>query len=497
MIMKGSTYPLFYNIKKMKKIYLLIDCEILGNIQTFLDYINQGMRINLAIAIDYSKSSEDLHKLNNDKMNRYEETIKYCGEILAKYTSEQLFPVWGFGANNIPNQFNGMCFPINFNEDPKIEKIDGVIKEYRNSLDKITFSEKSDFSPVIKHFTQMIEKDKHINEYYYILLLLTDGKYDDREETIDEIFKASKLPMSIIIVGLEDLKKKNRGEFDLVYMIDATGSMGKYLKAAKDQCINISNELQKKFKDYTFKYGGVFYRDPIDCPKEKNEMIDLTDDVVSLKFYISGVKAKGGGDEAEDWAGGYDFAINKIKWRNGIKLIIHICDADGHGKEFTKSEDNHPNEGVKVPPLLEKCVEKQIKVIGFNINNGAHTSFNEFKKIYNNIDKNRQGLYKFNEFKETENLADTFKNSVIEAATFAVMMELVEDYEPLVNSNRKKWDRDIVQFVPYDNFKDNPKLLTEKILEEIPTQIVQYYDNKSIKEANKDGFLVVDNYENI
>ena len=496
LFMNGSDYPIYYNIKTLKKYNLLIDTEILGSTKSFLDYIKLGMHINLAIAIDFSKSNENLHKLESNKMNRYEEAIKYCGDIVGYYDYDQKFPVWGFGAENVPEQFNKMCFPINFKDDPNIEKIDGILEEYRNCVNKITFSDPAEFAPVIKNFTKMIEDDQeHMNEYYYILLLLTDGNYDDREKTIDAIVKASKLPMSIIIVGLRDLNQQCNGEFDIVYMIDATGSMGNYIKAAKDQCINISNELQKKFTDYKIKFGGVFYRDPIDCPKEKNEIIDLTDDVLSLKYFISCMKAVGGGDEAEDWAGGYDLAINQIQWRNGIKLIIHICDADGHGKEFTKAGDNHPLDGVKIPPLIKKCVEKQIKVIGFNINHGANTSFSEFKKIYDSIDKNRRGLYKFQDFQETENLAETFKKSVIEAATFAAMMELDGDKEPLVNSNGEKWERDIVQFVPYDKYKNNPKLLAEQVLEEIPTQVVQYYNNKHLKEVKKEGFDVIENFE--
>ena len=73
-------------------------------------------------------------------------------------------------------------------------------------------------------------------------------------------------------------------------MIDSTSSMGNYLKAAKDQCLNISNELQNKFNDYNFQFGGVFYRDPIDNPNEKNEIFNLTNDVDSLILFCSKYK---------------------------------------------------------------------------------------------------------------------------------------------------------------------------------------------------------------
>ena len=497
LIMNGIDYPLYYNKKKkMKKFDLIIDTEIIGTTKTFLDYIKSNLQLKLEIAIDFSKKNKELHNINDNKMNRYEETIKYIGDIVSYYNDSQLFSVWGFGADNIPEQFNRMCFPINFKKDSNIEKIDGVLKEYKKCLNKINFSEQSEFSPVVKHIIKMIEEDKeHFNEYYNILLLLTEGKYDDREEIIKEIVKVSKIPMSIIIIGLQDLRKQTCGEFDIVYMIDSTGSMGNYLKAARDQCINISNELQNIFTDFSFKFGGVFYRDPIDCPNEKNEIFDLNDDVLSLKFFISNVKPIGGGDEAEDWAGGYKLAINHINWRNGLKVIIHICDADSHGKEYTNSEDHHPNEGVKIPPLIEKCVEKQIKVIGFNINKGANTSFNEFKKLYNLYDKKRRGLYKIRDFEETENLDEYFKDLVIKEVTSVASIELIGENEQLIGSNKEKWGRDIVQFVPYDKYKNNPKLLTEKVLEKIPSQVVQYYNNKKIKDVKKDGFFIVDDYE--
>jgi len=39
---------------------------------------------------------------------------------------------------------------------------------------------------------------------YYIFLILTDGLINDMEATIDEIVRATSLPISIIIVGIGD-----------------------------------------------------------------------------------------------------------------------------------------------------------------------------------------------------------------------------------------------------------------------------------------------------
>lgn len=46
------------------------------------------------------------------------------------------------------------------------------------------------------------EKVSQNNQKYFILLLITDGIINDMMPTIDEIVRASDLPLSIIIVGV-------------------------------------------------------------------------------------------------------------------------------------------------------------------------------------------------------------------------------------------------------------------------------------------------------
>ena len=58
-------------------------------------------------------------------------------------------------------------------------------------------------------------------------------------------------------------------------MIDSTGSMGPFIKAVKEQCIVISENLKKKFPNMDILYGGIFYRDPVDELNEKHEFQQL------------------------------------------------------------------------------------------------------------------------------------------------------------------------------------------------------------------------------
>jgi len=170
-------------------------------------------------------------------------------------------------------------------------------------------------------------------------------------------------------------------EFDIVFIIDSTGSMSSYIEAAKSEAKNISEELSKKFPDMDFQYGYVFYRDPIDSKGDKHEIINLTNDVNSLPEQISKIAAYGGGDLPEDWVGAYKKVNEEINWRNGNKAIFHLADAGAHGKLFSKG-DCYPDEEQKLINELEILSTKKIKIFGFVIEETARNSFEECKKIY-------------------------------------------------------------------------------------------------------------------
>ncbi len=190
--------------------------------------------------------------------------------------------------------------------------------------------------------------------------------------------------------------------FDLLFVIDATGSMSSYIRAAKDETENIAKELQNEYKDYNFQYGYIFYRDPVDSPDDFHEIINLTDQVNTLPQQIKKINAYGGGDLPEDWVGAYKLVNEKINWRNGIKVIIHLADAGAHGKEFTLS-DKYPEESEKLKIELLKCSQTGIKIFGYVITEDARNSFNQCQNYY----RRNGGNYEICEFKIAETYSDS------------------------------------------------------------------------------------------
>ena len=216
----NNNYLFLYDNSELKKNY------------TFLDYISAGVRIGLSIGIDFTGSNGHpldegtLHSIKGKKPNDYERAIKACGNIIAYYDYDQLFPVYGFGAivNSSKNKEASMCFNLNFKDNPDIYTIDNIIKEYHDCIekDKLTFSGPTEFSPIINTVISRI-KNNHLD--YHILMILTDGVIDDLQETIDSLVEASFTPLSIIIIGIgdADFKKMEILDGDSVPLVSSKG----------------------------------------------------------------------------------------------------------------------------------------------------------------------------------------------------------------------------------------------------------------------------------
>ena len=189
----------------------------------FLDYIRGGTQINLAIGIDFTGSNglpskpNSLHYINTSTYNLYETAIYYCGNIVAYYDYDQLFPVFGFGGKFCNDNNVSHCYPINMNpNDPNIQGIDGILQAYRNILNQTKLYGPTFFHYIINHVISFVKEDV-ISENkmnYTILMILTDGIIDDMDDTIDSLVEASFLPISVIIVGIGDADFTNMNFLD-------------------------------------------------------------------------------------------------------------------------------------------------------------------------------------------------------------------------------------------------------------------------------------------
>lgn len=112
---------------------------------------------------------------------------------------------------------------------------------------------------------------------------------------------------------------------DVVFVIDATGSMGWVIEEVKDRIEDISQIVRSLVP--IARFGFVAYRDR-DDPEFITRQQTLTYSTAKLYRFLARLKAKGGGDWFEAIDAGLKVAIEEAGWRLGArKLIILIGDA--------------------------------------------------------------------------------------------------------------------------------------------------------------------------
>uniref|UniRef100_A0A0B8RUU7 Copine-3 n=1 Tax=Philothamnus irregularis TaxID=1899461 RepID=A0A0B8RUU7_9SAUR len=185
-------------------------CEVITEC-TFLDYVMGGCQLNFTVGIDFTgsngdpRSSDSLHYISPNGVNEYLSAIWSVGTVVQDYDADKMFPSFGFGAQIPPSWQVSHEFPLNFNpSNPFCNGVQGIVDAYRVCLPQIRLYGPTNFSPIINHVARFAAaaSQQRTASQYFILLIITDGVITDLDETRSAIVNASKLPMSIIIVGV-------------------------------------------------------------------------------------------------------------------------------------------------------------------------------------------------------------------------------------------------------------------------------------------------------
>ncbi|KAK3771254.1 hypothetical protein RRG08_024333 [Elysia crispata] len=230
--MNEVSYPCINAHKKAKKkhysnsgIINISSCKLVKE-HTFLEYIFGGMQINFTVGIDFTASngnpsqSTSLHYINPYEPNEYMAAIRAVGAVCQDYDSDKMFPALGFGAKIPPATQVSHEFAINFNaQNPFCAGVDGILAAYTNCIQYIQLYGPTIVSPIINHvarFAQASQQEEPMKgaHAYFVLLLLTDGVLSDMGDTKTAIVAASKLPMSLIIVGVGGADFTDMNELD-------------------------------------------------------------------------------------------------------------------------------------------------------------------------------------------------------------------------------------------------------------------------------------------
>ncbi|KAI3720361.1 hypothetical protein L6452_21277 [Arctium lappa] len=181
---------------------------------------------NLIGGIDFTRSNEwtgresfngrSLHNINGVLQNPYQEAISIIGKTLSAFDEDSIIPCFGFGDVSTHDQ---SVFSFYSGSD-SCQGFHDVLTRYKQIVPQLQLSGPTSFAPIIEMAMTIVEET---GGQYHVLLIIADGQVtrsgdgqlsSQERNTIDAIVRASKYPLSIILVGVGD------GPWDLMKDFD-------------------------------------------------------------------------------------------------------------------------------------------------------------------------------------------------------------------------------------------------------------------------------------
>ena len=157
-------------------------------------------------------SRNSLHKLHpvrpSQIFNPYQKVFNIIGKSLQPFTEAGHVFAYGFGdvltqdtaVSNIMGEESAAC--RDFRE---------VLVRYNEMLKEVVLSGPTSFAPIIR---RSMEHVRESGNKFHILVIIADRQLEDEGPTVSAIIEASKLPLSIVLVGVGDGSWDIMEEFD-------------------------------------------------------------------------------------------------------------------------------------------------------------------------------------------------------------------------------------------------------------------------------------------
>ena len=131
-------------------------------------------------------------------------------------------------------------------------------------------------------------------------------------------------------VRLDRTLPSERARLDLVFLVDATGSMGDEIDKLKHSMRAIADQVAALPSRPDICFGLVAYRDRGD--EFFVRAWDFSDDLGAFQQALAGVRAGGGGDIPEALNEALHTAVHRLSWRGdgATRLVMLVADAPPH-----------------------------------------------------------------------------------------------------------------------------------------------------------------------
>ena len=135
---------------------------------------------------------------------------------------------------------------------------------------------------------------------------------------------------SAVELTLDAKRPAQRARLDLVFLIDATGSMADEIGKLKATLRSIADEVARLPSQPDTCFGLVAYRDIDDAFVTRR--VDFTNDLASFQGALNALQADGGGDYPEAMNEALHETVHRLSWRGdgATRLVILLADAPPH-----------------------------------------------------------------------------------------------------------------------------------------------------------------------
>jgi uncharacterized protein YegL len=159
-----------------------------------------------------------------------------------------------------------------------------------------------------------------------------------------------------------DIAPQTAPQLDVLFLLDATGSMSDEIQQLQDNLLAISSQIDALPQNIDTRYGLIAYRDIGDAYVTRRYA--FTPDVQEFQQTLNQVQAGGGGDMPESLNQGFYEGVHEMAWRGDdtIQLVFLVADAPPHmdyqnDVSYALTMQDALTRGIKVHPIASSNLD--------------------------------------------------------------------------------------------------------------------------------------------
>jgi hypothetical protein len=187
-------------------------------------------------------------------------------------------------------------------------------------------------------------------------------------------YRGAKFDLDTTLLYTGEIKRQvnsnllSTSTIDLMFIVDATGSMGDEMEYLKAELKDVLDRSRSQLEGNTYRYASIFYKDHGDDYLTRE--FPFSSNANDLINFISAQQANGGGDYPEAGDEALEKAVNSMQWSSTARARIAflLLDAPPHHEQSNISRvqnavRNAAAMGIKLIPITASGIDKETEFL--------------------------------------------------------------------------------------------------------------------------------------